>query len=184
MKKTPVENAFIHETADTPLIVTRDLSVYCGAVQALNSISLEVPERLVTAFIGPSGCGKSTLLRSFNRMNELIDQVKTTGEVSIAGHDIYAPSINVVQLRKKVGMVFQKSNPFPKTIRENIVYGLRLHGTRNKEKLNQALSLAYDLQPSGMKSKIVSTRARSLFLEDNSNGSASLERLPFSLRSC
>ena len=77
MKKTPVENAFIHETADTPLIVTRDLSVYCGAVQALNSISLEVPERLVTAFIGPSGCGKSTLLRSFNRMNELIDQVKT-----------------------------------------------------------------------------------------------------------
>ena len=139
MKNTPNENASIHETADTPLIVTRDLSVYYRAVQALNSVSLDVPERLVTAFIGPSGCGKSTLLRSFNRMNEMIDQVKTTGEVSIAGHDIYAPSIDVVQLRKKVGMVFQKSNPFPKTIRENIVYALRLHGTRDRAQLNQVV---------------------------------------------
>ena len=139
MKSQPIDNASIYETADTPLIVTRDLSVYYGAVLALNSISLEVPERLITAFIGPSGCGKSTLLRSFNRMNELIDQVKTTGQVSIAGHDIYAPSIDVVQLRKKVGMVFQKSNPFPKTIRENIVYALRLHGTRDREQQNQVL---------------------------------------------
>ena len=137
MTNSPIENAPTHETANRPLIVTRDLSVFYGSIQALNRISLEVEERLVTAFIGPSGCGKSTLLRSFNRMNDLIDQVKTTGQVSIAGHDIYQSTIDVVQLRKKVGMVFQKSNPFPKSIRENIMYGLRLHGTKNREQLNE-----------------------------------------------
>ena len=139
MTNAPIENAPVHEKADAPLIVTRDLSVHYGSVQALNGISLEIPERLVTAFIGPSGCGKSTLLRSFNRMNELIDQVRTTGQVKIAGHDIYEPSIDVVELRKKVGMVFQKSNPFPKSIRENIMYGLRLHGMRNREQRSEVV---------------------------------------------
>ncbi len=139
MSQTQIENAADHEKAEAPLIVTRDLSVHYGAVQALNQISLNVSEHLVTAFIGPSGCGKSTLLRCFNRMNDLIDHVKTTGKVTIAGHDIYRSDIDVVQLRKKVGMVFQKSNPFPKSIRENIMYGLRLHGMRESNRLNEVV---------------------------------------------
>ena len=139
MMNVPIENEGNPDREEPPLIVTRDLSVFYGKVQALSGVSLEVPARLVTAFIGPSGCGKSTLLRSFNRMNDLIDQATTTGQVTIAGHDIYGAKIDVVQLRKKVGMVFQKSNPFPKSIRENILYGLRLHGMRNINQLNQVV---------------------------------------------
>jgi len=118
------------------LIVTRDVSLFYGTNQALKTISIEIPERLVTAFIGPSGCGKSTLLRCFNRMNDLIDSVRIEGQISIADQNIFAPTVDVIELRKRVGMVFQKSNPFPKSIYENIAYGLRLHGTRDRAELD------------------------------------------------
>jgi len=119
-----------------PLIEADRLSLYYGKAQALKEISLTIPERLVTAFIGPSGCGKSTFLRCFNRMNDLIDGVRITGQVKIGGHDIYAPDVDVIELRKRVGMVFQKSNPFPKSIYENIAYGLKLHGIKAKSELD------------------------------------------------
>lgn len=118
------------------MIVTRDVSLFYGTNQALKTISIEIPERLVTAFIGPSGCGKSTLLRCFNRMNDLIDSVRIEGQISIADQNIFAPTVDVIELRKRVGMVFQKSNPFPKSIYENIAYGLRLHGTRDRAELD------------------------------------------------
>ena len=120
-------------------VVTRDLDLYYGAKQALKKISLDITERQVTAFIGPSGCGKSTYLRTLNRMNDLIGGVKITGKVQIDGVDIYQKSLDVVELRKRVGMVFQKSNPFPKTIWENVAYGRRIMGERNKAKLNEVV---------------------------------------------
>ncbi len=120
-----------------PLIVTQSLSVRYGGAPVIDSVSLQIPERLVTAFIGPSGCGKSTLLRCFNRMNDLIDRVSITGKVAIAGHDIYGRKVDVAQLRKKVGMVFQKPNPFPKSIRDNVAYGPKLHGLHDRERLDE-----------------------------------------------
>ncbi len=123
----------------SPLIHVRELDLFYGQTRALKRISIEIPERLVTAFIGPSGCGKSTLLRCFNRMNDLIDGVRIEGTVQIGGHDIYAPDVDAIELRKRVGMVFQKSNPFPKSIYDNVAYGLRLHGMKNKSELNAAV---------------------------------------------
>ena len=120
---------------DATLISTRNLKVAYGTNTALEGITLDLPERLVTAFIGPSGCGKSTLLRCFNRMNDLYDNVRIDGKVMIGGHDIYAPSVDVIQLRKKVGMVFQKSNPFPHSIFDNITYGLKIHGIKDPHAL-------------------------------------------------
>ncbi len=122
-----------------PLIHIEQLSLFYGANRALKDISLTLGERIVTAFIGPSGCGKSTLLRCFNRMNDLIDNVRIEGAVRIGGHDIYAPDVDAIELRKRVGMVFQKSNPFPKSIYENVAYGLRLHGVKNKSELDAAV---------------------------------------------
>jgi phosphate transport system ATP-binding protein len=122
-----------------PLIEIRSLSLFYGAAQALKNIALTIPERLVTAFIGPSGCGKSTLLRCLNRMNDLIDNVRIEGRTLIGGHDIYGPEVDVIELRKRVGMVFQKSNPFPKSIYENIAYGLRLHGTNDRRQLDEVV---------------------------------------------
>jgi len=119
-----------------PLIQTENLSLFYGQAKALKEISLTIPEKLVTAFIGPSGCGKSTFLRCFNRMNDLIDSVRIEGSVKIGSHDIYAADVDVIELRKRVGMVFQKSNPFPKSIYENIAYGLRLHGIKSKSELD------------------------------------------------
>ncbi len=118
-------------------IKTRDLSLYYGAKMALNSISIEIPEKEVTAFIGPSGCGKSTFLRTLNRMNDLIPNVKISGEVLVDALNIYDKQIDVVNLRKKVGMVFQKSNPFAKSIYENVAYGPRINGINNKSKLEE-----------------------------------------------
>lgn len=115
-----------------PLIEAKNLDLYYGTTRALKGISIRLKPKVVTAFIGPSGCGKSTFLRCFNRMNDLIDGVRITGECRIGGEDIYASDVDVIELRKRVGMVFQKSNPFPKTIYENIAYGLRLHGIRAK----------------------------------------------------
>ena len=109
-------------------LMTRDFSLFYGAIQALRAVSLEIPSHSVTAIIGPSGCGKSTLLRSFNRMNDLIPGVRTEGEIRFAGRDLRAPSTDVVELRRRVGMVFQRPNPFPKSIFENVAFGLHMQG--------------------------------------------------------
>jgi len=119
-----------------PFIEIENLSLYYGASKALKNISVNLGEKVVTAFIGPSGCGKSTLLRCLNRMNDLIDGVRIEGSMKIGGHDIYAKDVDVIELRKRVGMVFQKSNPFPKSIYENVAYGLRLHGVKAKSDLD------------------------------------------------
>jgi phosphate transport system ATP-binding protein len=108
-------------------ISVRDMDFFYGRAQALHNISLNVPERMVMAFIGPSGCGKSTFLRTLNRMNDTIPGTRVEGRVEIDGQDIYAPGTDVVELRRKVGMVFQKSNPFPKSIFDNVAYGLRVN---------------------------------------------------------
>ena len=122
-----------------PLIEINNLSLFYGANRALKDISLQIRERVVTAFIGPSGCGKSTLLRCLNRMNDLIDGVRVKGSAKIGGHDINAPDVDVIELRKRVGMVFQKSNPFPKSIYDNVAYGLRLQGLKKKSELDAAI---------------------------------------------
>jgi phosphate transport system ATP-binding protein len=115
------------------IIKTRDVVLFYGDFHALKKISMEFKPNTVTALIGPSGCGKSTYLRLFNRMNDLIDNVRIEGLVEVEGRDIYARGIVVDELRKKIGMVFQKPNPFPKTIFENVAYGLRVNGVRNKQ---------------------------------------------------
>ncbi len=120
----------------TPLIETQALSLHYGPARALKDISIQIHEKLVTAFIGPSGCGKSTFLRCFNRMNDLIDNVRITGSIHIAGHDINGREVDVIELRKRVGMVFQRSNPFPKSIYENIAYALRLQGIRQRPEVD------------------------------------------------
>ncbi|MER3427458.1 MAG: phosphate ABC transporter ATP-binding protein [Pyrinomonas sp.] len=110
-----------------PKIRVESLNFFYGRTQALHDISLDIPERVVMAFIGPSGCGKSTFLRTLNRMNDIVPNTRIEGRVLIDGRDIYAPGTDVVALRRKVGMVFQKSNPFPKSIFENVAYGLRIN---------------------------------------------------------
>ena len=122
---------------DKVAITVTDLNLYYDDKQALRNISLQIPEKKVTSFIGPSGCGKSTLLRCFNRMNDLIDSCQVRGEILIDDQDIYHKSVNVADLRRKVGMVFQQPNPFPKTIYENVAYGLRLQGTKNRLLLDE-----------------------------------------------
>lgn len=124
---------------NSPLVQIRDLSLWYGSAQALKGISLGIGERLVTAFIGPSGCGKSTLLRCLNRMNDLIDSVRLKGSIQIDSQDINSPEIDVIELRKRVGMVFQKSNPFPKSIYDNVAYGLRLQGITKRQELDAAV---------------------------------------------
>jgi phosphate transport system ATP-binding protein len=112
-------------------VAVQELNFFYGRAQALHNISLEIPERIVMAFIGPSGCGKSTFLRTLNRMNDVIPATRVDGKVMLDGHDIYAPGTDVVELRRKVGMVFQKSNPFPKSIFDNVAYGLRINRITN-----------------------------------------------------
>jgi phosphate transport system ATP-binding protein len=116
----------------------RDANLWYGATQALFDISMDIPGKRVTAFIGPSGCGKSTLLRCLNRMNDLIDHVRTTGQFLVHGQDINAPGTDVIEVRRRIGMVFQKSNPLPKSIYENVVYGLRIAGIRDRATLDAA----------------------------------------------
>jgi phosphate transport system ATP-binding protein len=115
------------EVARPTKISVRQMNFYYGTQQALYDVSLDIQERVVTAFIGPSGCGKSTFIRTFNRMNDVIPGTRVTGQVLLDGHDIYAPGTDVVGLRRRVGMVFQKSNPFPKSIFDNVAYGLRIN---------------------------------------------------------
>lgn len=122
---------------ETPKIITESLDLYYGKKKALNGISLSIPANRVTALIGPSGCGKSTFLRSLNRMNDLIDGVKIDGKVMIDETNVYSPEIDVVELRKKVGMIFQKSNPFPKSIYENVAFGPKINGVSNKSALDE-----------------------------------------------
>jgi phosphate transport system ATP-binding protein len=120
-------------------ILVEDLNFFYGNTQALFNINLSIPEKRVTALIGPSGCGKSTFLRSINRMNDIIDGVKIEGSIKIDDRNINNDDIDVVTLRKKVGMIFQKSNPFPKSIFENIAYGPKIHGEKNKSKLTEII---------------------------------------------
>ena len=122
--------------SDAPIIEARGLNLWYGPNHALKDISVAVPAHEITAFIGPSGCGKSTFLRTLDRMNDLIPNVKITGEVDFNGENIYAPSVDVTWLRSRIGMVFQKANPFPMSIYDNIAYGPRLHGTHSKAELN------------------------------------------------
>jgi phosphate transport system ATP-binding protein len=124
------------EPAAEAFIEVSRLSLFYGANPALKDVSIRIGEKRVTAFIGPSGCGKSTLLRCFNRMNDLIDSVRIEGTVAIGGQDINGAEVDVIELRKRVGMVFQKSNPFPKSVYENVAYGLRLQGIRRKSELD------------------------------------------------
>jgi phosphate transport system ATP-binding protein len=129
-----VDGQASHGTA----IEVGNASLFYGAKQALFDISMTIGAREVTAFIGPSGCGKSTLLRCFNRMNDLIDNVRVTGTYKVHGQDLYAEDTDVIEVRRRIGMVFQKSNPLPKSIFENVVYGLRIAGIRDRATLDQA----------------------------------------------
>lgn len=117
----------------------KDLNLYYDQKRALNNVSLKIPEKKVTAFIGPSGCGKSTLLRCFNRMNDLVDSCRVEGQILLDGSNIYDKSVDVAELRRQVGMVFQKPNPFPKSIYENVAYGLRLQGVKAKRLLDEVV---------------------------------------------
>lgn len=129
-------------TAETKISV-RDMNFFYGRAQALHNLSLGIPERMVMAFIGPSGCGKSTFLRTLNRMNDTIPGTRVEGSVEIDGRDIYAPGTDVVELRRKVGMVFQKSNPFPKSIFDNVAYGLRINRlSSSKTDMNERVEKA------------------------------------------
>ena len=119
-----------------------DLSLFYGQKQALHNVSMNIPRQRVTAFIGPSGCGKSTLLRCFNRMNDLVDGCRIEGAINLDGQNIYQKGVDVADLRRRVGMVFQKPNPFPKSIYENVVYGLRIQGINQKRVLDEAVEWA------------------------------------------
>ncbi len=123
-------------------IVTKDLTLFYGSKMALNSISVEIPDKQVTALIGPSGCGKSTFLRTLNRMNDLIPGVKITGEVLVDNFNIYDKNVDAVSLRKKVGMVFQKSNPFAKSVFENVAYGPKINGMTNHSDLKEVVEFS------------------------------------------
>ena len=133
---TPPAAAPAANHLDPAYIAIRDFSFYYGPAKVLHHLTFDIPERQVTAFIGPSGCGKSTLLRNLNRMNDLVDGIRHEGDITVGGHSIYYPLLDVIALRKRIGMVFQKSNPFPKSIYENVVYSLRVAGRNQKTELD------------------------------------------------
>jgi len=144
IKVEPVKQALAttKETApesSKPIIQVQELNFYYGSAHALKSISVEIAPKKATAFIGPSGCGKTTLLRCLNRMNDLILNTHITGQIKLDGADIYHPSTDVISLRRRVGMIFQKWNPFPKSIYENVVYGLRIVGVNNRSQLDEVV---------------------------------------------
>ena len=121
-----------------PIMTARNVDVFYGKKQAIKNVSLDIPENQITSLIGPSGCGKSTFLRCFNRMNDTIDICKVSGEIKFSGQDIYSPKVDVVALRARIGMVFQKANPFPKSIFENVAYGPRIHDmAKSKDELEE-----------------------------------------------
>ncbi|NMC10836.1 MAG: phosphate ABC transporter ATP-binding protein [Methanothrix sp.] len=119
----------------TSKIVSKNLNLWYGEKQALKNISLEIPDKKITALIGPSGCGKSTFIRCLNRMNDLVDKIRIEGEVFYDNNNIYEKNVDVVELRKRIGMVFQKPNPFPMSIYDNVAYGPRIHGMKNVDKI-------------------------------------------------
>jgi phosphate transport system ATP-binding protein len=127
------------QAEETSCLQIQDLNLFYSEKQALNNISMVIPRQRVTAYIGPSGCGKSTLLRCINRMNDLVDGVRIEGQIFLDGQEIYDKSVNVADLRRKVGMVFQKPNPFPKSIYENVAYGLRLQGMKDRRTLDEVI---------------------------------------------
>lgn len=127
---------------ETVCLSVNDLHLYYGEKEALKGVNMIIPEKKVTAFIGPSGCGKSTLLRCFNRMNDLVDGCRITGEINLREQNIYAKGTDVAELRRRVGMVFQKPNPFPKSIYENVAYGLRIQGINKKRLLDETVEWA------------------------------------------
>jgi len=131
------ENNTLEPPAAEPIVRMRNVNLFYGPAQALVDITMDIPRGLVTALIGPSGCGKSTLLRCLNRMNDLIDGVRTTGAIELDGQNILDPGVDVIALRRKVGMVFQKPTPFPKSVYENVAYGLRLAGLRRRDLLDE-----------------------------------------------
>ena len=150
-------------------ISSRDLNLYYGENHALKGIEMDIYEKQVTALIGPSGCGKSTFLKTLNRMNDLVPNVKITGKITLDGEDVYAKSVDVTLLRKKVGIVFQNPNPFPMSIYDNIAYGPRLHGIRRKMQLD-------DIVEKSLKSAAIwdevkdRLKKNALGLSGNSNG--------------
>jgi phosphate transport system ATP-binding protein len=133
---TPSTDPALNPRIDKSVLDVDRLDLFYGASQALKEISLRIAERSVTAFIGPSGCGKSTLLRCFNRLNDLVDGVRIEGRIEFHGQSIFDPEVDVNALRAQIGMVFQKSNPFPKTIYDNVAYGPRIHGVRSRSELD------------------------------------------------
>jgi phosphate transport system ATP-binding protein len=137
----PMQTQQTQTLAPTQLAIEADdFSFWYGGTRALNDITLQIPQKRVTAFIGPSGCGKSTFLRSINRMNDLIPGIRHDGDIRLNGESVYRPGLDVVQLRKRVGMVFQKSNPFPKSIYENVAYGARVNGlARGRRQLDEVV---------------------------------------------
>jgi phosphate transport system ATP-binding protein len=139
MLDVPQRTAAAAETAEAAKITVRDFEFYYGTAKVLHGLTLDIPEKRVTALIGPSGCGKSTFLRSINRMNDIIPGARVEGTIAIDGEDVYGHGVDVVELRRRVGMVFQKSNPFPKSIYDNVAYGLRIGGERDRRVLDAAV---------------------------------------------
>ena len=138
----PIETVTGEQTSQEVAVTVTDLDLYYGETRALREINLNIPSNRVTAFIGPSGCGKSTLLRCFNRLNDLIESCRIEGEILLNGRDIYANNVEVAELRREVGIVFQKPNPFPKSIYENVAYGLRIQGVNRRRQLDETVEWA------------------------------------------
>jgi len=126
------------------IIQVKDLNLWYGAHHALHGVNIDIPEHEITALIGPSGCGKSTFLKTLNRMNDLVPGIRIEGEVNYAGQNIYAPNVDTTWLRKQIGMVFQKANPFPMSIYDNVAYGPRTHGIRSRAKLDEIVENSLD----------------------------------------
>ncbi len=149
MDTAGVQAAAAKKTDVASKVTARNVDVYYGEKHAIKNLSIDIPQHAITAFIGPSGCGKSTFLRCINRMNDTIPICRVTGKIEVDGRDIYDPAIDVVELRARVGMVFQKPNPFPKSIFENIAYGPKIHGlTRSKAELEELVTTS--LQKAGL----------------------------------
>ncbi|MDT8452905.1 MAG: phosphate ABC transporter ATP-binding protein PstB [Gammaproteobacteria bacterium] len=137
------KNVSLSNIEDEDICITvNDLNLFYGKKQALHEVNLVIPRKRVTAFIGPSGCGKSTLLRTFNRMNDLVDNAHVHGKITLDGENIYAPDVDISLLRRRIGMVFQRPNPFPKSIYENVAYGLRLQGIKKRHILDESVEWA------------------------------------------
>jgi len=136
---SPADDPALHPAISDPVLDIRDLNLWYGAKQALFDIAMRIPAKKITAYIGPSGCGKSTLLRCINRLNDLIDGVRVSGEIRFEGRDVFDPAVEINALRKRIGMVFQKSNPFPKSIYENVAYGLRIQGVKRRSVLDEVV---------------------------------------------